>query len=80
MPEGENGTPARVISVHRERYELVCEHGTIYGVLKPAVYFHNRSESIPADDNPALLMSIAVKPLAEPPFPLAQLERGSDDR
>ena len=48
MPEGENGTPARVISVHRERYELVCEHGTIYGVLKPAVYFHNRSESIPA--------------------------------
>ena len=28
------------------------------------------SNRIAADDNPALLMSIAVKPLAEPPFPL----------
>ena len=30
------------------------------------------SNRIAADDNPALLMSIAVKPLAEPPFPLWQ--------
>ena len=29
---------------------------------------------IAADDNPALLMSIAVKPLALPPFPLGLLE------
>ena len=28
---------------------------------------------IAADDNPTLLMSIAVKPLAEPPFPLGLL-------
>lgn len=48
VPENESGIPARVTSVHRERYELVCEHGTVYGVLKPAVYFHSRSESIPA--------------------------------
>lgn len=48
MPENEIGTPARVISVHRERYELVCEHGTVYGVLKPAVYFRSGSESFPA--------------------------------
>ncbi|HOQ06389.1 MAG TPA: ribosome small subunit-dependent GTPase A [Clostridiales bacterium] len=48
MPENESGTPARVISVYRERYELVCEHGPVYGVLKPAVYFHNGAESIPA--------------------------------
>ena len=27
-----------------------------------------------ADDNPALLMSVAVKPLASPPFPLSRLE------
>ena len=33
------------------------------------------SNRIAADDNPALLLSIAVKPLAEPPFPLGQLER-----
>ena len=30
---------------------------------------------IAADDNPALLMSIAVKPLALPPFPLGRLEK-----
>jgi len=29
---------------------------------------------IAADDNPTLLMSIAVKPLASPPFPLGLLE------
>jgi len=32
------------------------------------------SNRIAADDNPTLLMSIAVKPLALPPFPLGQLE------
>ena len=33
------------------------------------------SNRIAADDNPMVLMSIAVKPLARPPFPLGQLER-----
>jgi ribosome biogenesis GTPase len=33
------------------------------------------SNRIAADDNPTLLMSIAVKPLAAPPFPLSQLEQ-----
>ena len=32
------------------------------------------SNRVAADDNPVLLMSIAVKPLALPPFPLRQLE------
>lgn len=32
------------------------------------------SNRIAADDNPAMLMSIAVKPLAMPPFPLYKLE------
>jgi len=32
------------------------------------------SNRIAADDNPTLLMSIAVKPLALPPFPLGKLE------
>lgn len=34
------------------------------------------SNRIAADDNPALLMSIAVKPLACPPFPLWQITEG----
>lgn len=35
------------------------------------------SNRIAADDNPTLLMSIAVKPLALPPFPLGTLDRGN---
>lgn len=34
------------------------------------------SNRIAADDNPTLLMSIAMKPLAAPPFPLWQLKPG----
>lgn len=37
------------------------------------------SNRIAADDNPTLLMSIAVRPLATPPFPLGQLEQGLDN-
>jgi len=33
-----------------------------------------------ADDNPVLLMSIAVKPLASPPFPLHLLENALDKK
>ena len=31
------------------------------------------SNRIAADDNPALLLSIALRPLAQPPFPLSSL-------
>ncbi len=33
-----------------------------------------RSNRIAADDNPMLLLSLAVRPLSDPPFPLHQLE------
>jgi len=36
------------------------------------------SNRIAADDNPTLLISIAVKPLAMPPFPLGRLEHKID--
>lgn len=39
MPEDISGIPARVTAVHRERYELVCEYGEIYGRLKTKEYF-----------------------------------------
>jgi len=32
------------------------------------------SNRIAADDNPLILMSIAIKPLGNPPFPLAKIE------
>ena len=31
--------PARVTAVHRERYQLVCEHGEIYARLKTKEYY-----------------------------------------
>ena len=31
--------PARVTSVHRERFGLLCEHGETYGRLKPGAYY-----------------------------------------
>ncbi|MBX9034226.1 RNHCP domain-containing protein [Gordonibacter massiliensis] len=40
---------------------------------------HLSSNRIAADDNPVKLMSIAVKPLAEPPFPLEGLTVGVHD-
>lgn len=35
---------------------------------------HLSSNRSAADDNPYLLMSLAVRPLAQPPFPLSMLE------
>lgn len=35
---------------------------------------HLSSNRVAADDNPMKLMSIALKPLAEPPFPIDRLE------
>ncbi|MCL2013934.1 MAG: ribosome small subunit-dependent GTPase A [Oscillospiraceae bacterium] len=39
LQEDVDGIPARITAVHRERYELVCSHGTIFGKLKTAVYY-----------------------------------------
>lgn len=37
--ENEQGIPARVIAVHKERYALICEHGEIYARLKTKEYY-----------------------------------------
>lgn len=47
LPEGISGTPARVTAVLKDRYELVCEHGQIYGRLKTSVYFRKGVEFFP---------------------------------
>lgn len=39
LPECAEGIPARVTAAHRERYEIICEHGTIYGKLKTSIYY-----------------------------------------
>lgn len=48
MPEmmsgNENGIPARVTAVHKERYELVCEYGMVYARLKTKEYYGGYEE------------------------------------
>ena len=57
MTESQTGTPARVIAVHRERYELVCEHGNASAILKSGIYFNqiqaqNKNSRAEAPDFP----------------------------
>jgi ribosome biogenesis GTPase len=40
-------SPARVTAVHKERYELICEHGECYGRLKSSIYYTISSEEFP---------------------------------
>jgi len=47
MPENAEGIPARVTAVYKERYELVCEYGYVFGRLKSSVYYLNGSEIFP---------------------------------
>ena len=39
IPGDAQGIPARITAVHRERYELVCEHGETGGRLKTKEYY-----------------------------------------
>ena len=45
VPPGTKGIPARITAVHKERFELFCEHGPISARLKAGIY-HNQSEEI----------------------------------
>jgi len=48
ITEPDPGTiPARVTAVHRERYELVCERGPVYGKLKTAAYYGPQAVDFP---------------------------------
>lgn len=44
LPEDADGIPARITAVHRERYELICQHGTVFGKLKTSVYYGQGEE------------------------------------
>ncbi len=46
--ENLNGViPARVTATHKERYEIVCEHGVTHARLKSSVYFNDSDENFP---------------------------------
>lgn len=39
--------PARVMAVHKERYDIICEHGETHATLKAAVYLNGGDEYFP---------------------------------
>ena len=47
IPDHENlpGIPARITAQHKERYEIVCEHGLTYARLKTKNTTRARSSS-----------------------------------
>ena len=47
IPLNSIGTPARIISVHKERYALICEQGETYGRLKSSIYYRDESMDFP---------------------------------
>ena len=57
--------PARVVAVHRERYELVCEHGQISGRLKASTYYADYAEDFPTTGDYVL---INYNPTGESPI------------
>ena len=52
VPHTENlpGIPARVTAVHKERYEIVCEHGITHARLKTKEYFVDTQDFPTAGD------------------------------
>ena len=52
VPNCENlpGIPARVTAVHKERYEIVCQHGLTYARLKTKEYFVDTQDFPTAGD------------------------------
>lgn len=45
--ENKTDLPARITAVHRDRYEIVCEHGTSYARLKASIYYGDAEETFP---------------------------------
>lgn len=43
----DDGIPARVTAVHKERFALVCEQGECFARLKASTYFNDRTEDFP---------------------------------
>jgi len=43
----DDGIPARVTAVHKERFALVCEEGECFARLKAGTYFNDRTEEFP---------------------------------
>ncbi|MCL1857773.1 MAG: ribosome small subunit-dependent GTPase A [Oscillospiraceae bacterium] len=39
--------PARITAAHKDRYEIVCEHGVCFGRLKTSVYYSGEPEEFP---------------------------------
>lgn len=55
LPKNAGGIPARIIAVHKDRYEIVCEYGTSFARLKSSIFYNNGEESFPTTGDFVLL-------------------------
>ncbi len=46
LPVNTDKIPARVSAVHKQRYELICEYGEIFGKLKAGVYYRSGKKQV----------------------------------
>lgn len=58
--EERGAIPARVSAVHKERYELICQHGTIFGRLKTSDYYIRDDADFPTVGDFVLLVHNAM--------------------
>ena len=66
----EEGTSLNIPAVH----EVTKVNGEWAIIHRCRRCGHLSSNRVAADDNPMILMSIAMRPLSRPPFPLEKLE------
>lgn len=59
IPNDSTGIPARVTAVHKDRYQLICEHGEIYGRLKTKTYYAG-SEAFPTTGDFVMIQYIST--------------------
>ncbi len=45
--DGLGGIPARVIAVHKKRYEIICQYGQIFAILKSGTYYNVQPDYLP---------------------------------
>ena len=67
----EHKTGAAIFRIDPYHYFLRSEWAIVHRCKRCGMLSSNR---VAADDNPMKLMSIALKPLCEPPFPLERIE------
>lgn len=59
LPINVSGLPARVTAVHKDRYQVVCEHGEVFARLKTKAYYAG-SEAFPTTGDFVMIQYVST--------------------